>query len=229
MQGIIEVKPIETKEVQAETTNIEKVLLTAKDVKIKNQEGYDSSASLLSKIKTKAKELDKKRKAITAPLDTAKKAVMELFRKPLIMLGEAESILKKGMIAYTTEQERIRREHEEKLRRQAEAEEKRKREALEKRAKKAEEDGKAEKAEELREKAEEVRVEAPVLAQTTETPKGVSYREKWHAVVIDKTQLPIEYLEPNMQMLNKFAEATKGKVALSGVKFKSEKIVSSRI
>lgn len=228
MQSVIEVKPIQTQEAKEALVVAERMLGEVQSLTITNQPTYDHAADALKHIKTRTKNLEDRRKEITKPLDVAKKSVMELFRKPLIMLVDAERIVKKGMIVYTDEQERIRREKEAKLRRQAEAEERRKKEALEKRAKKAEGEGKLDKAEQLREQKEEVSVEAPVLAQTTETPQGVAYKDRWYAVVIDKAKVPIAYLEPNMSALNKFASATKGKVPLAGVEFKSEKIVASR-
>ena len=229
MENTIKVKPINTKEIKDAETGTGLMLTNAENSLIKTQRDYEVGATLLKEVKATAKDLDIKRRTITKPLDEAKKAVMDLFRKPLDMLTRAESLIKKRMVVYTTEQERIRKEREDKLRRQAEAEERRKKKALEDRAKKAEEAGNTEKAAELREKAEEIKVDAPVLAPTVETPKGISYKDRWYAVVVDKTKLPIEYLMPDMLMLNRFAVATKGKIPVSGVEFKSEKIVAGRI
>ena len=253
MESVIKVEPIQTQEAQEAVVVAERMLTEAKSNVITDQFTYEISADALKVLKAKAKSLEDRRKEITKPLDAAKKSVMELFRKPLIMLIDAERIIKKAMITYTDEQERQRREKEEKLRRQAEAEETRKRKALEEQARKQEEkaaelrkqaaeaDAKErekleeqarkadEEAEKRREKKEEVRIEAPVLASTVEQPKGVAYKDRWYAVVTDKTKIPMEYLEPNMPMLNKFAQATKGKINLPGVEFKSEKIVASRI
>lgn len=228
MENIV-VKPIETKEAEQATILADRALVEAKNTAIVSQDTYECAAELLKTIKLKGKDLEAKRKEITKPLDVAKKAVMDLFRKPLIMLVDAERIVKKGMVGYITEQERIRKEKEERLRKQAEAEERRKKKLLEDRAKKAEAEGNAEKAEELRDKKEEVSVEAPVLADTTETPKGVSYKERWTAEVIDFKLLPDEYKLSNMSMLNKVAQATKGEVPVAGVKFNSEKEVASRL
>ena len=94
--------------------------------------------------------------------------------------------------------------------------------------KKWEEKGKTEKAEELLEKAEEVVPETPVVIAMTEKPKGVSYSQKWMAEVIDIDKVPREYLIPNMQALNGIAQSTKGTIQIPGVKFLSEKILSSR-
>ena len=156
------------------------------------------------------------------------------------------------MITYETEQEKIRKEQEEKLRKQAAAEEARKKKALEEQARKKEEEArklreeaekadteekarlnsiakkKEEEADARREKADATHVEAPVLAPRVEAPKGISYTMKWTAEVIDFKALPDEYKLPNDSMLNKLAQATKGKVPVAGVKFKSEKIVASR-
>ncbi len=225
---VIHVKPIETAFVKDLSVEADKMLTLTEGVAIKDQPDYENAGSILKEIKATSKILTDKRRAITVPLDNAKKEVMNLFRDPIESLSKAEGIVKKAMITYTDEQERIRLAQEEKLRKQAAAEEARKKKALEDRAKKAEAEGNAEKAEALREKKEEVKVEAPVLAKRTETPKGVSYTDKWTAEVVDKSKLPIQYLEPNMSMLNKMAQATKGKVPIAGVVFKSEKILASR-
>lgn len=219
---------IDTQAVEKENKEVAIIVQEAQQIVISNNEQYQGAASYLKKIKGKSSELDTLRKSLTAPLDLSKRKIMELFKFPIEMLQKAEHLIKAGMIEYTEKQERIRREQEEKLRKAAEAEETRKRKALEERARKAEEQGKLEKAEELREKAEEVKVEAPILADRVETPKGVSYREQWDFRIIDVNIIPREYLVPNETMLRKFAIATKGQVPVAGIEFYSEKVVSSR-
>ncbi len=250
--SVIHVKPIETGSAQLAVVKAENSLVTAEAMVIKDQAMYESAANDVRHIKGRIKELEEKRKGVTKPLDVAKKAVMDLFRKPLELYVKAEQIYKRGMITYTDDQERIRQAQEEKLRKAAAAEEARKKKALEDQARKKEEEArllrekaakanaeekarleaeakkKEEQAEAKREKKEDVRVEAPVLAKRTETPKGVSYRDVWAAEVVDKSKLPLQYLEPNMSMLNKMAQATKGKVPIAGVKFSSKKILASR-
>ncbi len=253
MEKTITVAPIETKFAeQAQDTAIA-LLKTSKALEIKTQIDYDSAAEGLKKIKGVAKDIEAKRKEITKPLDQAKKAVMDLFRNPLALLNEAEYIVKNGLLGYTEMQEKKRREQQEKLDRQARAEEDRKKKALEEQARKQEEkaaearknaqlaENEAEKkrleevakkaeeeAEKRRDKKEEVKVEAPVLAPQAETPSGISYKIRWTAEVVDFKLLPNEYKLPNMPILNKMAQATKGKVPIPGVKFNSEKDVSSR-
>lgn len=226
--NVIRVEPIQTRDAVKANEDAISYHDQSRDLVIKMQPDYDMAGTLLQKIKGCAKAIEDKHKEITKPLDQAKKAVMDLFRNPLIKLAEAESIVKRSMVTFEDEQERIRKEQEKKLRKQAAAEEARKKKALEERAKKAEEQGKAEKAEELREKAEETHVEAPVLAPRTEKPKGIAYKIRWTAIVVDFKALPDEYKLPNMSMLNKLAQATKGKIPVAGVEFKSEKEVASR-
>jgi chromosome segregation ATPase len=247
-ENYILVDPIETGQVQAETNLAVAILSDAEKMEIATRPQYESAADMLKDVKAKAKDLNGRRKDITRPLDKAKKQIMDLFRAPLDKLGKAEKILKRSMNDYVQEQERIRREKEEKLRREAEAERRRKGEQQrrweEKEKKRREEadrleaEGKAEEARKAKAAAEKAagkaeeraleveNVQAPVLAQE-DTPKGVSYRSKWTAEVVDLSQVPLQYLEPNMSMLNRMAQATKGKVSIPGVKFHEEKIVAS--
>jgi len=248
-ENVITVAPIDIKEVRAATEETALMLTTAEDLVIKTQDDYEGAANVLKIVKGKYKTLEATRKSITSPLNQAKQAVMDIFRKPLAFLSAAETKLKKSMVDYTEEQERIRWKQEEKLRKQAEAEEARKRKALEEQARKQEEkaaelrrqaeaaDAKEkqrledlarkaeEKAEEKREEKEEVSVKVPVLAPSVKTPEGVSYRERWYAAVTDKAKLPLEYLEPNMTKLHKLAQDTKDNSPLAGVEFRCEKIV----
>jgi len=249
---VITVEPIQTAD--AVQANTDAVLFhnESKSLIIKMQPDYDMAGTLLQKIKGRAKTIEEKRKEITKPLDAAKKAVMDLFRGPLITLAAAESTVKRSMITFEIEQEKIRKDQEEKLQRQAKAEEDRKKKVLEEQARKKEEEArklregaekanaeekarleaeakkKEEQAEAKREKAEDVHVEAPILAPRVEKPKGISYKEQWRFRIVDKDKLPREYMVPNELMLRKLAVATKGKIPVAGVEFYSEKVTMSR-
>ena len=223
----INVKPIDTSKAEQYRQDSALVLKESNEIVIKDQPHYEEAAGLLQLIKGKAKELEALRKSITQPLDQAKKAVMDLFRIPQTNYATAERKLKTAMITYTDEQENKRKAEEERLRKEAEAKEAKEKEKLLKRAEKAEANGKIDKAEELREQAEDVTVIAPNLAPTTERPNGISYKEKWTAEVVDFKALPDTYKIANMQMLNKVARDRKGIVPIPGVKFHSEKVVAS--
>jgi len=229
MKNLIEVQPIDVEEVQSETKDVSLLYQKSKELKINSQESYEVAADALKQIKNRFKEIDTQRKKITSPLDAAKKEAMELFKKPLDQLSEAESILKRSMINYTTEQERIAREETERLKRLAEKQAEEERKKLEARIERAESNGKIEKAEELKEKKESIiPINVPIVAPSIAKPSGVSYRDKWTAKVVDFSKLTDEYKLPNQSMLDKMAQASKGNAQIPGVEFICEKILSSR-
>lgn len=225
---LIEVKPIETHEVRGYQIKVIGLKDRASSLVIKDQSTYEESASLLKTVKDMAKLVEESRKKITTPLDIAKKAVMDLFRGPSDELEKLESNLKRIMINYTNEQERLRREAEEKLRKEVAAKEAAEKKRLEERAAKAEASGKAEKAEELRQQAQEVFVPAPTIAPTVQKVAGVSMKQNWKARVIDVNKVPREYMIVNDSMLDKMAKATKGSLVIPGVEFYPEDVLASR-
>ena len=199
------------------------------DIVISDQTQYETAATVLMQVKSRFKELETQRKEITGPLDEAKKKIMDLFRIPLDLLSKAESLIKSKMIGYTSEQEQKAAEEQKRLQKLAEAEAEKERKKLQARIDRAEANGKNDKAEELKMAAENIQtMVVPVIAPQIETPKGVSFREQWSAEVIDFKLLPDEYKIPNEKVLNKMAQATRGAVSIPGVRFKSEKILSSR-
>lgn len=76
----------------------------------------------LRAIKTRAAALEEQRKAITKPMDDAKKAVMDLFRGPVDLLARAEGILKGKLLAYQQEEQRKATEARQAAERAAQAE-----------------------------------------------------------------------------------------------------------
>ena len=226
--NIIKVEPISVKIAVEETGIAETMLIDAREIAIKNQLQYEDAARFLKKVKFKIDWLEKEEKKITSPLNLAKAAVKDLFRKPLGFLRQAEGITKNDMSNYDTEQERIVKEQQDKLDREAKKKEDDKKKRLEERAKNAEAVGNKGKAEELREQAEEVKVEAPVVAPRVDKIKGVYTTESWYAEVVNFEMLPNTYKTADMTSLNKVAQATKGQIKIPGVVFKSKKGIASR-
>lgn len=199
------------------------------DLVISNQSDYEIASTVLSEVKSRYKELDSQRKEITKPIDTAKKAVMDLFKTPLELLEKAESKIKGLMIGYTNEQERKAREEQIRLQKLADQEAAKQKKILDEKIARAEASGKSAKAEELQMQKETIApIIASVIAPQIETPKGVSYREQWSAEITDINLVPREYLIVNLQALNKVAQATKGTLKIAGVNFISTKILASR-
>lgn len=100
---------------QAEAAEREanEVLTIAKAIVVSNPDEFRIAGEQFAAIKTKLKDLEAQRVAITKPLDDAKKAVMDLFRRPKEALEAALSYYERPMAAYKREEDRKRREAEE--------------------------------------------------------------------------------------------------------------------
>ncbi|MEP0814539.1 MAG: hypothetical protein HRF49_07735 [bacterium] len=198
------------------------MLEAARQIVISNEDQYHRAGVELQGIKKRAKELDEYRKSITAPLDKAKKSIMDLFRAPLEFLAEAETVIKRAMLTYQQAAEAKRIEEETRLR-EAEA------------ARLAEERELAEAG-----LLDEAAIEPPKpIKAETPAPKaiGTSVREVWRAEVTDKKAL-IKYIadnpawdylvEPNMAEINGLAKIQKGRLAIPGLLATCEKIIVAR-
>lgn len=200
--------------------------ITVKSLEISSNNEYVNSAEFLKSIKSAYKTIDNCRKDITKPIDDIKKKVMDFFKEPLNGLSDAETILKKAILSYQKEQARISKEEEDRAIAKAVAEEDRKRKELEERAKKWEEKGNQEKAELLREKAQDVYVPTVVKYSNVEKIKGISTRKVWKAKIIDINKIPQNvYIndekvkEAIQSLLNRIATGTKGALPVAGVEF----------
>lgn len=201
---------------------------TANGLTITTHEDYDKGTTILKDIKTRVKAVKEYWKG---PKEAANAAHKELVAKEAQMLKplqEAESIIKKAMLAYTTEVERKRREAEEAARKAREEEVKR----LEAIAAQAEAQGDTDTAEIMRDMAEEVPI-GEITAEAAPTAKGVSVRTTWKARVIDPKAVPayfegVELREINMTALNNIAKWRNGEAQIPGVEFYKDSTMSVR-
>jgi DNA repair exonuclease SbcCD ATPase subunit len=208
-------------------SSAERTLSIVQDFKIDSDTMYGIAADELSAIKRKTKELEAQRVGITKPLDEAKKNVMDLFRRPLEVLAQAEATLKRAMIGYQDEQERLRKAEQARLEAAARAE----RERLEGEARALREEAERLAAEaaaaqaaansnttaesvvaaaQAAAKASEASIQAQVTAEVAtmvvapaaeiSAPKvaGISTRGTWKAEVTDKMAL-IRFVAANPQ------------------------------
>lgn len=83
---------------------------------------FELAGDDLKQIKTLQKEVEDKRTSITGPLNQAVKAVNDLFRPPKEYLDKAEATIKRAMVTWTTEQERLAAEARAKAEAEARAE-----------------------------------------------------------------------------------------------------------
>lgn len=201
---------------------------TARALTITTHEDYDKGTDYLKEVKTRIKAVKEYWKG---PKEAANAAHKELVAKETQMLKplqEAESIIKKAMLAYTTEVERKRREAEEAARKAREAEVRR----LEAIAAQAEAQGDEDTAEIMRDMAEEVPL-GEISAAAAPTAKGVSVRTTWKARVVDPKAVPayfegMELREINMTALNNIAKWRNGEAQIPGVEFYKDSTMSVR-
>jgi len=246
----IEIQKIDVSQSETAAKEAGLALQQAQGLTIKTQEGYDVAAELLKGVKARIKSLDTLRKSLTKPIDEAKARIMDLFRPPVEQYEEAESLIKRGMLTYTDEQERIRREEEARLqreadkkreeaeakaeeaRRQAEEAQKKADEARragdEEAARKAEAEAKKQEAKADKQEEKAATIVAPTLAPRVIQANGVSYRDQWTAIITNAEIVPNDYKIVDIPKLNKVAQATKGMITIPGVTWKREKIMSSR-
>lgn len=200
---------------EAERDASEYVVL-AKALPVSSQEDYEAAGEELKAIKTKIKDLESKRLAITNPFMEKKRQVDALFRAPLALLAQAESSLKEKMSAYFSEVEKKRKAEE--AERRAEAA------RLAREAAKAEANGQEGKA--TRKLAEAVAVVNSLLPSTAPSASGVSHSSIWDFEVVDFLALvkavaagkaPICLLQPNDTEIRKKVRALGEEHSMPGV------------
>lgn len=188
---------------------------TASFIVITDAETLAFATSEMNAYAKRIKELDAMRKAITKPMDDAKKGVMALFKPAIERYTAAVGTLKDGIAAYQLEKQRIAAEANADAERKAAAE----REAL-----KAE----AEKAETAEEREALMEVASAVVAVETkaEKPEGVTLVKRWKAKVDDKAAFVryvsehpemLDCLDVNTSAINAFARQTAGSVKVDGL------------
>lgn len=208
------VKPV-AKEVTDLTSKTE-------DFSIVDAESYEHGAEFLRLIKTMQNDVETKRKKITVPLDQAKKEVMDLFRPLVDSLTDAEKKLKRRMVTWKDEQDRIAREAQ----RKAEERARKERERLEREANRAESDGRHGRAETLRERAEFTVPDVPL--PTAPKVAGVSDRKVMQFEIIDPKKIPREFLMPDEKRIRRYVNAMRTDAEISGVRIWEESSLAAR-
>jgi uncharacterized membrane protein YqiK len=91
-------------------------LRMAESFVITSEDDYQLAGEELQSIKARINKMEATRTGITGPMNKALKAINDLFRSPMEVLKNAESVIKASMLTYYDEQERKAAE----IRRQAE-------------------------------------------------------------------------------------------------------------
>ena len=213
--------PAMNPEVKELTAQTEQLLALSATYTVATAAQYTDAGEQLKSIKAAAKKLDTLRKSMTQPLDLAKKAIMDFFRAPEEKLARAESGIKRAMIAYSDEQDRIRREEQ----RKADEAAQRERERLAKQAAAAAAKGNETKADALEQRA--ATVVAPIIQREAPKVSGVNTREVWLFEVVDEAAVPRQFMSVDESKIRKVVGALKGDTVIGGVRVYSEKRIAS--
>lgn len=104
------------------TTKAQTALDSALSYAIDSPTMFELASDDLKCIKAQQKEVEERRTSITGPLNQAVAAVNNLFRPPKEYLEKAEYAIKRAMVTWTTEQERLAAEARAKAEAEASAE-----------------------------------------------------------------------------------------------------------
>lgn len=205
----------------------------AKALVITSHEHYSQAGEFLKDIKALRKEVDAAFDPIITKAHEAHKEACGQKKRADTPLLEAETILKRGLIAWDTERERQRVIEERRLhelaRQEAEARQVAEAAALEAEANAATD---LTEASEIRREAETVLqapVMVPVVVVAKDTPKvsGITYREVWKYRVVDDTKIPREYLTRDDVKIGGVVRALKGATTIPGIEVYAEKVASA--
>lgn len=219
----------------------------AREVRIVDADSCTRASELLKSIKGLRLQISRWFEPhVEAAMETKRKA--EAARKALAderdrmeaPLVDAEQRVKRALLDYEAEQERLRQAEERRLQEEAQ----RQAEAVTLAAA-AEMEAEAARTGDaaLRAEAEnliEQPTEAPAVsvARTVPTTKGVTYRDRWKAhptvdvkalaAAVARGQAPLNFLTPNMTAINAYAVATKGTQTVPGVRWINDREIAVR-
>lgn len=197
---------------EAETTAAD-LYASAIDVEVSSPTTRESAVLVGIAIKRRREQLEETRKAITGPLDEAKKRIMELFAPALSRITEGETYVRKAISDYD---EVVKRQLEQEAAAAAAAARMAQEAALA-RAAELEAEGREDEAEEVRYQAEAM----PLQQETVRVAGGTT---RWKAEVTDKRafikavaagKIPLEFVDVNMPKLNGIARSLQTSMAAS--------------
>jgi tyrosyl-tRNA synthetase len=198
----------------------------ARAMVIASESDRTTAGDVLREAKRRAKLVIESFDEAVKTAHAAHKAAVAHRTKFLEPLQELERILKTKVEAYDQEQARLRAEAERKARAEAEAAAERERQRLIKEAEKL-------KTPELKaeriERAEAV-VAAPIeLPPEPEKREGESYATSYEVEITDAAAVPREYMIIDAAALRKVGNATKGKLAIPGVRWIEKRTLRVRV
>lgn len=224
MTDVNEIVPASTDDprVKPVAKQVESLASSVETFECKDAATYESGAEVLKTIKGLHRQVEDQRKTITKPLDEAKRQVMDLFRPLTNTLTQAERTIKQRLVAWSNEQERIRREEQ----RKADEKARKERERLEKQAEEARKKGREERAQTLQDRAVSTVAAPPPPA----APKvsGVQTRTVWRFRVVDASKVPDKYKVVDEKKVGGVVRSLKGDTEIPGVEVWEESTMAAR-
>jgi hypothetical protein len=185
----------------------------ADQVIVANQEQYVNAGEFLKSVKDLQKKVDDTFKPIVAKAHAVHKEAKAQHNKYLVPLTTIKGVVEGKMRTWKNEQERKAREEEARLAEKARKEAER----LAERARKAEAKGQEEKAEELREQAQDREIFKPTVQSTVPKVEGVILRKNWKFRVVDQAKIPEKYKMVDMVKVGRIVRAEKEDTEIPGI------------
>lgn len=216
---------------------VQPIVNYAKALTIKTQDESTAAQEGLKELKRRKSIVDEKFDPPVRAAHAAWKAAKDLYNFFMNPFDEAETIIKKKVVIFESEAQRKRDEEARLAEARRQADERKRREEIERQAKAAEDKGKTEKAEALREKAETF--VAPPVFTPPPAPKvqGTAFKKTWVGECVDLKALcqaiaegkaPINLVSPNQSAINAFAKGVKNTMPVSGLRFEERTDMSVR-
>jgi len=195
---------MDTQEIQVIEQDSRGFIELAQNHVVQDQDSAEVANGILVKITAGLKEIEKKRKSFTAPLNQSLKEINATFKGITEPISAAKQTLSQRLMSWrATEQRRIREEQE-----KARKEEERRRKIQEAHAAKG------------HKVSEDITpVEKPMPFSVNDTTKT---RSQWTYDILDETQIPRAYLEVNRAAITRAVRA--GARDIQGVKIYQKEI-----
>lgn len=211
---------------QKHLTHVRKAIAIAESMVVDSPESYKLAGERLTSSKGRRGFLEGMKDEVCTPLHAIHKMAVGAFKPLIDGWKECEKALDGKMSAYDAEQERAARKREAHLRLLAEAEAAKEREEAEVLAQEAESDGDDERAQEIRDDADQPVLPVPLIPHSTPKIEGLKApMVVWKYKLTNIDNVPEDYLKPRVEDGAKIlaeARRTKGKAKIPGIEIWSE-------
>lgn len=204
-------------------TDRDALVARAAALKIRTQDNYEEAAGWLKSIKGFLKAIEDARTRITKPINESLREVNAQAKEAAAPFLESESKIKRAMIGYSDEQDRLQREEQRRVNEAAVKEQQR----LQAIADRASDKGQFGKAEQFEERA--AAVVAPVVQTAAPKVGGISIPKVWTFEITDEDLIPREYLLVDETRIRRVVTALKGDTKIPGVRVFEQKRIAAGV